>query len=99
MKINFPGPELYDTGNNTDSQEWLTSLPRNCQTMASLCNQLDQGESISTQEAVMITRLYKTKKVRQSAMFKGCIEVGSGTKLPVFLTTKIIPASHQQPLK
>ena len=32
------GPTLYDE--ETESQDWVESLPRNCQTMAKFCNKV-----------------------------------------------------------
>ena len=83
------GPDLEDSQN----------LSGNLKEMYNLCAEVEQGEALSTEDALTITRLYKTKKVRQTPTFKGCLEIGGGTKFPVHIVTKIIPTSHQQSLK
>ncbi|KAL5260975.1 hypothetical protein ACHWQZ_G006872 [Mnemiopsis leidyi] len=83
------GPDLEDSQN----------LSGNLKEMYNLCAEVEQGETLSTEDALTITRLYKTKKVRQTPTFKGCLEIGGGTKFPVHIVTKIIPTSHQQSLK
>ena len=83
------GPDLEDSQNLSGSMR----------SMYEFCSVLEQGEGLSIDDALTITRLYKTKKVRQTAAFKGCLEIGGGTQFPVHIINKITPTSHQQSLK
>ena len=60
---------------------------------------MEQGENLSAADALEITRIYKRKKARQTYPFKGCLEIGSGAKLPIYVTSKVQKAGHSQSLK
>ena len=83
------GPDLEDSQN----------LSGDMRSMYKFCSSVEQGEPLSMEDALTITRLYKTKKVRQTPIFKGCLEIGGGTQFPIHIISKITPTSHQQTLK
>ena len=61
--------------------------------------QVEQGESITLEDAAQITGTYKTKKTKQAAVFKGCIEIASGVQLPIYMFNKVTNSVPGQSFK